>query len=576
MIRRFARDESGITMAVTVFMVLLIGVMGAGLLTFVMSDLNSVIEVNKGQKAMDIAEAGVQAAKAHLRQDSFREHYDTDTDGANDCVSPSGIRVGKENWGRATYHWEPDPTPATSNPGECFTLVNNLANDTTTPWPENYGVTRTLGGGRFHVAIECFKQAPYAGTATTDPSCVGGAGDAPVPTIDPSDTKFYKITSTGYDTAAGDGAIRRIEAVYTTSKRTYAPIAYWSPRDILFSGTRCVSKMSFFSGRNIEGVTSGSGCGGSNPFGSGRMIAHRPPDAQGGGQFPPLPPADAIYGHWKNNYNPTMRTDASGNPITKTGFGALGLICVSSSCSTASNSVADGYNDYDSTTGTDSTRANNASLRKQYKFVGGITDPGTQITFPFEKNTAVVGNNPPYTYNPRELVDPGLLEEMRWTSDSQKSCYSAVGTCTRTTANPLNIDDTGTGVPWPGPGTVLFVDGADVVFKQATTPKPEGMIIVRDGNFSFSSSSSGFKGVIIVIGNGDLKADGTCDSVNSSTKKGYYKQAGSGQLDGYVAASGCMEINGNVSPSTTIDYTNLNTFYDIKLWSWQERYQVTW
>ena len=36
MIRRFARDESGITMAVTVFMVVLIGVMGAGLLTFVM------------------------------------------------------------------------------------------------------------------------------------------------------------------------------------------------------------------------------------------------------------------------------------------------------------------------------------------------------------------------------------------------------------------------------------------------------------------------------------------------------------------------------------------------------------
>jgi len=83
----------------------------------------------------------------------------------------------------------------------------------------------------------------------------------------------------------------------------------------------------------------------------------------------------------------------------------------------------------------------------------------------------------------------------------------------------------------------------------------------------------GFKGLIIVVGNGNLKGDGSCDSVNSSTNKGYYKQAGSGQLDGYVAASGCMEINGNVSPSTTIDYTNLNTFYDLKLWSWRELYQ---
>jgi hypothetical protein len=70
--RSFLRDETGMTMALTVIMILLIGVMGAGLLAFVQSDLKSVIEVNQGQKALDIAEAGVQAAKSHLRVDSFR------------------------------------------------------------------------------------------------------------------------------------------------------------------------------------------------------------------------------------------------------------------------------------------------------------------------------------------------------------------------------------------------------------------------------------------------------------------------------------------------------------------------
>jgi hypothetical protein len=48
MIRQLARDESGITMGLTVIMIVLIGVMGAGLLTFVQNDLGTVIESNQG------------------------------------------------------------------------------------------------------------------------------------------------------------------------------------------------------------------------------------------------------------------------------------------------------------------------------------------------------------------------------------------------------------------------------------------------------------------------------------------------------------------------------------------------
>ncbi len=57
--RRFVKDESGITMALAIIMIVLIGVMGAGLLTFVSRDLNTVIEENRGQRAFEMADAGI-------------------------------------------------------------------------------------------------------------------------------------------------------------------------------------------------------------------------------------------------------------------------------------------------------------------------------------------------------------------------------------------------------------------------------------------------------------------------------------------------------------------------------------
>jgi hypothetical protein len=43
--------------------------MGAGLLTFVSTDLQSVMAVNRGEQAFELAEAGVEVAKAHLAND---------------------------------------------------------------------------------------------------------------------------------------------------------------------------------------------------------------------------------------------------------------------------------------------------------------------------------------------------------------------------------------------------------------------------------------------------------------------------------------------------------------------------
>ena len=520
MSRKPIRDETGMAMGITLVMIVLISVMGAGLLTFVMRDIDSVIETNRGQRAMDMADAGVQAAKAHLRVDSFREHYDTSR--ANDCEE--GPRVGGDNWSKATDIY-------TAANGSCVGL-STRTDVGSTPWREDQGVTKLFGGGRFHVTIECYDQSgdstpvPPSTTSPPDPCNGGATGSAPENVL-ASEKKFFKITSTGYDNPTGSGTIRKVEAIYSTAKRTYAPIAYWTPKNIAFDGTSCVKKMSFFAGGNILGATGGnSACGPSaSPYASGRFIADRRTDVT------PLP-ADAIYGDWYNaDRNTNRRVNASGTPLTKVGFGALGLICSSSnpnSCTSDANSVANGYDDYDRTTGT-------KGQNKRMVATAAVPTPGDRIAFPFDPGNALA--------DPSSVVDPGLVEEMRVAALEQGNLLTG--------AQTMNT--------WPAEGAIVFVEGGDVTFRVNSTPKAEGVLIVRNGNFTFNNSSNGFQGVIIVIGNG--------------TTTGTYFQSGGVDLDGYVSASGNIDIRGNVSPSTTIDYTNLNTFYDLKLWSWRERYQ---
>ena len=519
MIQRFVRDESGVTLAVSVFMVVLIGVMGAGLLTFVMSDSGSVLEVNKGQRAMDIAEAGVQVAKAHLRADSWRQHYDTDY--TNDCNAlTSGPRTGVEDWSKSTTTW---PT----------------ANCTGTPTiraASAVGVTKNFNGGKFTVTIECFRQ--YNDPTGSDDPCVNGAGNAPdySATGAAGTRKFFKITSTGYDTTAGTGAKRKIEAVYTSSIKTYAPIAFWTPANINFNGSTTVKKMSFFAGGNILN------------------IANVTPDTS----------ADALYGDWNQPpYNTTPRRKSDGTPFTTPGFGAVGRVCRATTCTSDSDSIADGYRDYDSTTG---------SKGQNKQFVRNYNTPSTQITFPFEEGNAL--------NNPREIVDPGQLDEIRaaaqGSAGTTSHCYSIAPRAGYCSVDANTTTDIGriqggafTITSWPSQGATVFVEGTqanplNVEFKinsPGSTPLPRGILVVKDGNFNFSNafSRNGFNGVILVVGNG--------------TTTGQYTQGGNVQLDGYAASSGEMKLSGAVEPSTTIDYLNLNSFYDLKLWSWRELYQ---
>jgi hypothetical protein len=75
-VRRFVSDESGMTLVMAMIMIVLMGVMGAGLLTFVMRDLNTVIEENRGQRAFQVADAGIEAAKHQLASNVVTTDYD--------------------------------------------------------------------------------------------------------------------------------------------------------------------------------------------------------------------------------------------------------------------------------------------------------------------------------------------------------------------------------------------------------------------------------------------------------------------------------------------------------------------
>ena len=65
----FGREERGIALGLAVIIVALVGVLAAGLLASVAADLQGLMEVNRGRQAFELAEAGIEVAKARLADD---------------------------------------------------------------------------------------------------------------------------------------------------------------------------------------------------------------------------------------------------------------------------------------------------------------------------------------------------------------------------------------------------------------------------------------------------------------------------------------------------------------------------
>jgi len=82
------------TLPLAMIMIVLLGVMGAGLLTFVMRDLNTVTEQNRGQRAFEVADAGIGVAKRQLAANVDRTKYDDPTGAPVDDLQWSVARGG--------------------------------------------------------------------------------------------------------------------------------------------------------------------------------------------------------------------------------------------------------------------------------------------------------------------------------------------------------------------------------------------------------------------------------------------------------------------------------------------------
>ena len=94
---RARSDESGVALGLVVILVVLIGVLAAGLLVVVRADLEGAVQTNRGQRALHLADAGAQAAEAQLRADAAPEHYDAEEADNSDWarVPPDGDAPGE-------------------------------------------------------------------------------------------------------------------------------------------------------------------------------------------------------------------------------------------------------------------------------------------------------------------------------------------------------------------------------------------------------------------------------------------------------------------------------------------------
>lgn len=276
MLRKLIREESGMAMALAMMMMVLIGVMGAGLLIFVSTDLGSVIESNQGQTALNLADAGVQVAKSHMLQtDALYLDYNGTT---NASVTP------------------PDPA---DSPWSCGVW------DTTTKTCGAVG--KLLDIDTNHNPVRVWIQ--YLKRALTDAQANDANGEyAPekVPagqTNYPVGQDYFKVISQ----ATVGQTKRKIEAIYNTNANSLGtPRGVYTPGNInLNGGAGHVSNMSLFAGGNITGVSD---------FVRG---------------------VDYAYGNWNTPPNTTPRSnpgtctnplDASAPSGPCAGLGALGTI----------------------------------------------------------------------------------------------------------------------------------------------------------------------------------------------------------------------------------------------------------
>lgn len=164
-------------MVVAMVVVVLVGLMGASLLVFVTTDLQTVAEVNRGQQAMEMAETGLKAAKVQLMDYPDPRSYD-----------PNSSTAAYKNWAMCE--------PGVSDSACTSSMVNQAA-----------GRSITMDGRTATVRI---RKAP-----------------SPISTATQT---YFEVTSE----STVNGSRRKVQAYYRTAG--WGIRAYYTPGSVYISG----------------------------------------------------------------------------------------------------------------------------------------------------------------------------------------------------------------------------------------------------------------------------------------------------------------------------------------------------
>jgi type II secretory pathway pseudopilin PulG len=531
MIHRLIRDESGMTMALTVIMIVLIGVMGAGLLVFVRNDLEAVVEVNRGQQALEMADAGIEAARKHLSTvDARPENFDDDPDTNSDDTTDNS-------------EWSDDGSP------------KQLDFD---------------GDGNSEISVAIQYLIP-----STTPDEASQPNNAPevLPPDDgdpatvrayPNNRNYFRVTVQG----RSGSVLRQLQAIYRTENFDL-PVAFYATRNISLGGSTTINGISLFANCYLIGL----------------RAEHLSGNDQAYGDWVTIPATGN-----PNGYNSVAR---DGEAAGAAALGGPDALEGNPDCPTPPSGAAASGIDYDPTgTSAGETRQKARTATPQRYGVLDF-DRDSEPTRDFERNTWRTPENPTNDQPSDTITFPFKTGDATADADlisALKQKARDQGNYIRTPSGSTFDINEGTGPDdYPNPSTletvyfVEFAEGTDdspiygskglaryLANTSDADRKVKGTLVVVNGDLEFTvNSADDFQGVVIVR---DSVSPGSATTESQVTK---FTKGGNIQLEGFASVEGDMSLSGTVDGILPGPLVNgIPGLFKVSLWSWRECYNT--
>src|SRR5215204_4022368 len=501
--RRLLKDESGMTMGLAVIMIVLLGVMGAGLLTFVSRDLNTVVEENRGQRAFEVADAGIGVAKRQLSLDcatniTCKDHYD---DGAS-VVGPQDFQWSAARGGQTLN--DLDETDSTS---DSVNVTIRHLDSATGAYDFRVISTGTYGPAKRKI------EAIFKGITASG----GGSGlGHPI---------YYTKSSVS------------IEADPVLGGITLDQISMFSEKDIIIQGLQTPEAFEADYSDPNSGVIKVAG--GSDALGDWNSENTKYFDNPGPWNTRGRIKTTVKVTGPKDKPKESVQTD----PFIDPGFAAEGKMCgfvaldtTTGVCDLTASSVADGVSSYDRTTGLlapDGITPN--SNPRPVVLNGAGTDVAEKCTFmakPFPPDNGAYNNECYISYPfPRPTPKPDRLKQVAQEADTPTDRHywdvATDGIPTLTDWETLFPACPNLTTPDAADclKRVVFVDAQNQIlhFDTNNSARNQGVLVVWNGDLQLDKT---FKGVILNLnGNGSAFGASNCDG-GSCADQGLFSNNG--------------------------------------------------